>query len=124
LVSGLRHLTEALHGLHIRHCLIGGLAVGYRSRPRFTVDVDLVLEIPQLKLPTLLEELEKRGFTFDTQKTIKEWTKDHLTTLAYHGVRIDWLKPVLPLYQHVIDKSKTESWLGASFSIAAPEGLI
>src|SRR5438105_3818306 len=94
LVSGLRHLTEALHGLHIRHCLIGGLAVGYRSRPRFTVDVDLVLEIPQLKLPTLLEELEKRGFTFDTQKTIKEWTKDHLTTLAYNGVRIDWLKPV------------------------------
>ncbi len=124
LVSGLRQLTEVLHHLHIRHSLIGGLAVGYRSRPRFTVDVDLVLEIPQVTLPTLLEELEKRGFAFDMEKTIKEWTKEHLTVLTYHGVRIDWLKPILPLYQRVIDKAKTESWLGTSFSIASPEGLI
>ncbi len=46
----------------------------------------------------------------DPAETIREWTQNHLTQLDYHGMRIDWLKPVVPLYNHVIDRSKIESW--------------
>jgi hypothetical protein len=47
-----------------------------------------------------------------------------MTALSFHGVRIDWLKPLLPLYQHVIDYARSESWLGCSVRIASAEGLI
>src|SRR5207302_11023643 len=41
-----------------------------------------------------------------------------------HGIRIDWLKPVIPCYQHVLDRARPELWLGQSIRIASPEGLI
>lgn len=124
LQAGLREMVEALYALKLRFTLIGGIAVGYRSRPRFTRDIDFLLEVPQLVLPGLLRDLHGRGFSFDTEKTICEWTTDHLTVLSYHGVNIDWLKPVIPLYQHVIDQARMENFLGCSVPIASPECLI
>ncbi len=124
LLKGLLEQVEALEQLHLRYALIGGVATGYRSRPRFTQDVDFLLEIPQLTLPGLLEGMHARGFAFDTERAIREWTKDHLTVLTFHGIRVDWLKPLLPLYQHVIDGAKQETWMGRPVRIATPEGLI
>jgi hypothetical protein len=124
LLKGLLEQVEALEQLHLRYALIGGVATGYRSRPRFTQDVDFLLEIPQVTLPGLLEDMQARGFAFDAEKAIREWTKDHLTVLTFHGIRIDWLKPLLPLYQHVIDSAQQETWMGRPVRIASAEGLI
>jgi hypothetical protein len=122
--TGLLQLVQALDRLGLRYALIGGIATGYRSRPRFTRDLDVLLEVPQLVLPGLLEDLHARGFEFDTETTIRQWTQEHLTVLSFRGVRIDWLKPLLPLYQHVLDHAQPEPLLGCSIRIAAPEGLI
>jgi hypothetical protein len=124
LLTGLMELVQALDRLGVRYALIGGVAAGYRSGPRFTQDVDFLLDVPQLVLPGLLEDLRARGFDFDTEKAIREWTQDHLTVLSFHGVRIDWLKPLIPLYQHVIDQARPETWLGRTVRIASAEGLI
>jgi hypothetical protein len=124
LVTGLLEHVQALDRFHLRYAVIGGIAAGYRSRPRFTQDLDFLLEVPQLVLPRLLEDLHGRGFAFDAQTVIREWTSQHLMVMSFHGVRIDWLKAVIPLYQHVIDQAHSESWLGRSIRIAAVEGLI
>src|SRR5262245_48098114 len=124
IAEALRHLLEVLQGHQIQYALIGGLASGYRSRPRFTQDVDLLLQIPQIALPGILGELRKRGFTFDDQQVIQQWVRDHMTVLEYHGTRIDWLKPALPLYQHVLDRARLETWLDTTIRIASAEGLI
>ncbi|MBI3407173.1 MAG: nucleotidyl transferase AbiEii/AbiGii toxin family protein [Planctomycetes bacterium] len=124
LVRALQELAAAFESLDIRYSLIGGIAAGLRGRPRFTRDLDFILEIPQVALPALLANLKVRGFTFNTELTIKEWTQDHLTELTYHGVRVDWLKPVLPVYLHVLDHSKAEPWLGSQIRVASTEGLI
>jgi hypothetical protein len=71
-----------------------------------------------------LQVLQDRGFSFDSEKTLGEWTRDHLTVLTYHGVTIDWLKPVVAVYQHVIDQARRENLLGCSVPIASAEGLI
>ncbi len=124
LAAGLLQLVEVLDQCRVKYAVIGGIAASYRSRPRFTQDVDILLQVPQLVLPGLLDDLHARGFTFETETAIREWARDHLTVLSYHGVRVDWLKPVLPIYQHVIDQARPEEWLGHSVRIAAAEGLI
>jgi hypothetical protein len=124
LLTGLLELVQALDKLRARYALIGGIATGYRSQPRFTEDLDFLLEVPQIQLPGLLEDLRARGFTFDTEATIREWTREHLAVLSFQGVQIDWLKPVIPLYQHVIDSARPEQWLGCNVRIASAEGLI
>jgi Nucleotidyl transferase of unknown function (DUF2204) len=124
LIAGLFELVEAIDQRHLRYALIGAIAAGYRGRPRFTEDLDFLLEVPQLVLPSLLDQLSARGFTFDHAKVIQEWTQQHLTVLSYRGVQVDWLKPVLPLYHHVLDGARLEKWRGRAIRIASPEGLI
>jgi hypothetical protein len=124
LLDGVRLLAEALAQRGLTYALIGGLATAYRSRPRFTQDMDFLLQVPQLVLPNLLEELHERGFDFDEHDVIKEWNTDHVALLRYHGVRVDWLKPVLPIYQHVLERARSETWLGSTLRIASAEGLI
>ncbi len=124
LLTGLLQFVEAVDRLGLRYALIGGLAAGYRSRPRFTQDLDFLLGVPALMLPNLLDDLRARGFAFDTEVTIRQWTQEHMTVLAFRDVRIDWLKPLLPVYQHVIDLARPEHWLNRPIRIASAEGLI
>lgn len=124
LINGLLRMTALFAQRNVRYALIGGLAASYRSQPRFTQDMDFLLSVPQLALPALLEELRQSGFSFPLEETLRAWTKDHMVVLAYQGVRVDWLKPLLPLYQHVLDRAQTEEWMGQPIRIATPEGLI
>jgi hypothetical protein len=77
LLTGLMELVQALDRLHLRYALIGGVAAGYRSGPRFTEDLDFLVEVPQVLLPALLDDLHARGFEFDSEKAIREWTQEH-----------------------------------------------
>jgi hypothetical protein len=122
--QGLTHAAAALAHYHVPYALIGGMATGYRSQPRFTKDLDFLLNVPQLVLPQLLEDLKRRGFEFDTVDTIREWTHHHMVVLSFHGIRVDWLKSLIPAYVHVLDHATEETWLDQPIRIASAEGLI
>jgi hypothetical protein len=124
LLDGALELADVLNQFQLKYALIGGLAAGYRTSARFTRDVDFLLAIPQVTLPSLLEILAQRGFTFDDAAAIREWTQEHMTVLSYHGIRIDWLKPVIPAYHHVLDRATEETWLDHRIRVASAEGLI
>ncbi len=117
-------LTQALDQRGIRYALIGAMAAAYRSQPRFTQDVDLLLQVPQVILPGLLDDLQARGFVFEPGTVVREWTQAHMTVLSFRGVRVDWLKPILPCFQHVLDSARAEPLLGTMISVASAEGLI
>jgi hypothetical protein len=74
---------------------LGGLATILRGRPRFTQHVDLLLGVPQLALPGLLDDLARLGFAFDASKMIREYVREHVTAMRFGTTRIDWLRPVL-----------------------------
>jgi hypothetical protein len=124
MLDGLAAAADVLAGRQIRYAVIGGMAAGLRSQPRTTKDLDFLLQIPQIQLPGLLDDLTARGFSCDPLTTIREWTQEHMTTLRFHGVRIDWLKPVIPPYQHVLDTATEENWLGHPIRVASAEGLL
>jgi hypothetical protein len=123
-LDGALELADALSAAGVSYTLIGGLAAGYRTQPRFTRDVDFLLNVSQIKLPSLLDDLADRGFTFDETTTIRDWAQHHMVVLSYHGVRVDWLKPVLPIYQHILDRATKEVWLNRQIRVASAEGLI
>jgi hypothetical protein len=116
--------SAAMDRHKVPYALIGGLATSYRSQPRFTKDIDFLVKVPQLVIAPLLEDFHARGFEFDTLATIGEWTQHHMVALSYHGIRIDWLKPLIPAYLHVLDCATNERWFDQSIRIASAEGLI
>jgi Nucleotidyl transferase of unknown function (DUF2204) len=120
----LQETIAALNAHQATYALIGGLAASYRSQPRFTKDIDLLVKVPQLSLPPLLEDLRRRGFEFDLLATIGEWSRHHMVALSSHAIRVDWLKPVLPTYLHILEGATEETWLNQPVRIASAEGLI
>lgn len=47
-----------------------------------------------------------------------------MVALSYRGIRVDWLKPILPAYQHILDHATREDWLDLRIRVASAEGLI
>jgi Nucleotidyl transferase AbiEii toxin, Type IV TA system len=118
-------LAEAFDARSIRYALIGGLAIILRGRPRFTQDVDFLLEVPQIILPALLDDLVERGFALDPTTVIKQFVREHVASFPFGGVRIDWLKPVLPLYSRTLADAAPLEWTeGHTIRVATAEGLI
>ena len=125
LIRAVELLSETFAERSIQYALIGGLATMMRGRPRFTQDVDMLLEVPQIALPALLDDLSKCGFTLDLATVVREFEREHLTTFRYGTVRIDWLKPVLPLYVRTLADASELTWTpGHNLRVATAEGLI
>ncbi len=125
LVRAVEDLAEAFAVRTVRHALIGGLATALRGRPRFTQDVDFLLDVPQVALPGLLNDLIARGFTLDRAVVLKEYVQNHITAFTFGPVRIDWLKPVLPFYRRTLADAELLEWSeGHAVRVATAEGLI
>jgi len=125
LVAAVEALVEVFDARGIRYALLGGLATILRGRPRFTQDIDVLLDVPQIALPGLLDELSQRGFSLDRDSVIKQFVQHHMTAFRYGVVRIDWLKPVLPLYAHALAAATSLPWTPRySLQVLTPEGLI
>ena len=125
MVLAVELLADAFKAKSIHYALVGGLALGFRGNPRFTQDVDLVLSVPQLALPGLLDALAKEGFQFDTAAVIRQYVQEHMTVLHYGQLQIDWIKPMLPFYQRAIRDATPRLWTeGHPVQVATTECLI
>jgi hypothetical protein len=125
LIRAVEILADTFTAQSVRYAVVGGLATALRGRPRFTQDVDVLLDVPQLSLPGLLDELARVGFSFDKAKVIREFVQEHMTAFRFGAVRIDWLKPVLPLYARTLAGASTLTWTkGHPLRVATAEGLI
>jgi hypothetical protein len=122
--EALTKLSAAFRRFDVRHALIGGLAVGLRSRPRATLDIDFIVSTPQLKTAPVIEALVADGFSPDAETVIRDWNARQMIAMWYQGVRVDWLKPVLPVFQHVIDRSQEMLLFDSPIDVADAEGLI
>ena len=122
--DAVRRLAVVFERRNVRHALIGGLAVGLRSRPRATKDADFILHVPALSFPGILEDLAADGFGIDVLDTIRRWSADRLVVFFRGAARIDWMQPVLPLYTRVLDTSNAMLWIDAKLNVATAEGLI
>src|SRR5262245_33823632 len=78
LADTVARLAQVFGRRNVSHALIGGLAVGLRSRPRATKDADFILSVPAIAFPGLLEDLIGQGFEIDLKDAIRRWSADRL----------------------------------------------
>ena len=83
LIAASEALGEVFDARGIRYAVLGGMATILRGRPRFTQDIDILLDVPQIALPGLLDELVDRGFTLDRETVIQEFVWHHMTAFRY-----------------------------------------
>ena len=120
----LKEVARCFESRDVRYALIGGVAVGIQSQIRATEDIDFIVDIPQVALPRVLEDLQSLGFEIDVPKVIRRWIQEHMLVLSCRGIRMDWIKPLISLYKHVIDTAAVTTGELGTIRIATAEGLI
>lgn len=124
LLGALARLVEVLNQRKTSYALVGGLGVAVRGPVRATRDIDMIVSVPQIELARLLEALAEHGFSVDLYNAIRTWREDHLLEFALGGVRVDWIKAVLPVFERILGRARWEDVGGAKIRVADAEGLL
>jgi predicted nucleotidyltransferase len=117
-------LVPVLNERGIRYAIIGGIAAVQHVRIRATDDIDVLLAVPQVGLPGLFEALGEQGFDVNLRQNVHEFTNEGLTSIAFGGVTVDLMRPVIPVCSHVLDRSIEADVFGHRVRICSAEGLI
>ncbi|HWL92788.1 MAG TPA: nucleotidyltransferase [Phycisphaerae bacterium] len=117
-------LVSTFNERQINYAIIGGIALIQHTRVRTTDDIDALLLVPQIGLPGLFEALRRRGFTVDLQTNVREFLDDGFTALRFDDVQIDLMRPLIPTYNHVLERAISANVLGQQVRISSAEGLI
>jgi len=124
LLRALYRLVAVLNERKTNYALIGGLGVAVRGPIRATRDIDMIVSVPQIELPALLESVSEQGFLVQLYQAIKTWSEEHLLEFAFGSVRVDWIKSVLPAFDRILARARWEDVGGAKIRVADAEGLL
>ncbi|MGQ9592497.1 MAG: nucleotidyl transferase AbiEii/AbiGii toxin family protein [Planctomycetota bacterium] len=116
--------VDALDAAGVSYALIGGLAVACHGLPRPTRDIDVLVSLPRIRLPVLLEYFQKRGFSLDTTDVLHRLSVDHLATIRYEGVRLDLLDAVIPFFRRAVAEAVERDIEARRVRVVTPEALV
>jgi len=106
------------------YALIGGLAVTVRGIARTTRYVDLLLAVPRIRVPGVMERFQEARFSMNPEKVLIELRDHHFSQIHYGPIRVDLLGAVLDVFQEIVRKACWEKIHGHRIRIASAEGLI
>lgn len=73
----------------VRYCIIGAFALAYHARPRYTKDIDAIIEPSRDNAVKILQALADFGFPI-TELTEEDFSQpDQILQLGHEPVRID-----------------------------------
>jgi Nucleotidyltransferase of unknown function (DUF6036) len=109
-----------------RGVIIGGIAVGFLGRPRFTEDVDAVFLLSTENIPKFLEAAEAENIR-PRIPNAEEFARQNRVLLMQHSpteINIDISLGALPFEKEMVERGKIHSTMTLSIRLPTPEDLI
>ncbi len=78
----------------VKYVVVGAFALALYSKPRYTKDLDILIETEEENIKKLINVLHKFGFKNINIKTEDLTKKDQILQLGYEPVRIDILTSI------------------------------
>lgn len=133
LVEVLHALEGILDRLGLERSYGGAIAYNYYGPPRLTQDVDVLVLIPDLKAPALVEALAAAGYrhgevspqSIELRAVLGDLRgKAHLATFVVEGVRVEIFTPWHSFHRRVLERSPERDFAGRVIRIHTAEDLI
>jgi predicted nucleotidyltransferase len=125
-----RAAIEAVQNLLVRiderGVIIGGIAVGFLGKPRFTADIDAVFLLSTKDIPHFLELARAEGIV-PRISDAADFAQRNRVLLLKHGATetdIDISLGILPFEEEMVERGNIESFAGLSLRLPTPEDLI
>lgn len=121
-------IAEILDGLKIPYAITGGYAVSVWGHPRSTLDIDIVIELFEAKIPPLasaLKSLSKFGYVDIKQIQEALCRKSEFNFIHESGIKVDfWIQSGEPFTQQQLKRRRGKMMGGKKIYFVSPEDLI
>ncbi len=133
LIETVHFLEDVFDRVGVRRSYGGAIAYNYYGTPRLTRDVDVLVLMPDTRIPALVEELAAAGCrreeTPDAPLDLRAVLADlrsraHVTSLLCRGVRVEIFVPWHPFHHRVLDRSRARDFAGRPIRTHTAEDLI
>lgn len=133
LIGVIHWLEEVFETVGLRRSYGGAIAYNYHGPPRLTQDVDVLVLVPDIKVPALVDELCRAGCLYGQRspgpielRTVLDdlRSKAHMAAFVCSGIRTEIFVPWHPFHHKVLDRSPTRDLEGRPIRIHAAEDLI
>lgn len=125
-----RATIESLNRLLEKHkyqgVIIGGVAVGFLGKPRFTADVDAVILLSIREVSKFLELAQAENIEPRVQN-IEEFARKNRVLLLEHSptkVEIDISLGIMPFEEELVERGSIKSFSDLFVHLPTPEDLI
>lgn len=91
----LRHVTEALERMGLRYFVTGSVATIFFGEPRFTNDIDVVVDLPVDRIVELCTAFSEESF-YLAEESVRRAVRDHSQFNIIHpasGLKVDVVIP-------------------------------
>jgi hypothetical protein len=120
-----RDLLSVLAQDSVEYLIIGGYAVGFHARPRFTKDIDLWVRDADENLFRLRGALEKFGVPETVLQSITSGSRDEIAWFGVPPTRVDILRRIDGgAFDTAFERRVQATWEGVPVSIIGREDLI
>jgi len=119
-------LQRLLHKFNDRGVIIGGIAVGFLGKPRFTADVDAVFLLSTQDIPQFLEFARVENIIPRIQNAQEFARKNRVLLLKHKPTEtdIDISLGILPFEEEMVERGSTKYFANLSIRLPTPEDLI
>lgn len=124
--AAIESLQRLLHKFDERGVIIGGIAVGFLGKPRFTADIDAVFLLSTKDIPYFIELARAENIFPRIQNAEDFAQKNRVLLLKYKptDTDIDVSLGILPFEQEMVERSSIKSFANLSIRLPTPEDLI
>jgi len=121
-------IAEILDDLKIPYAITGGYAVSVWGHPRSTIDIDIVVELFETKIPNLaaaLKSLSTFGYVDIQQMQDALRRKSEFNFIHESGIKVDfWIKSGEPFAKQELKRRRAKIIGGKKVYFVSPEDLI
>jgi len=124
--AAIESLQRLLRKFDDRGVIIGGIAVGFLGKPRFTADIDAMFLLSKKDIPQFLELASAENIVPRIPHA-KEFAEKNRILLLKHvptETDIDVSLGILPFEEEMVERGSIKSFANLSIRLPTPEDLV
>ena len=89
----------------IRHVVSGAIALAAHGFVRATRDIDLLVVVPSVRLPSVFEIIRRFGFSGEDRALLESLREHHVAELRSGPAAVEILIPAIPYHRTLVDRA-------------------
>ncbi len=105
-------LLRLFNKFKVKYCIIGAFAVAFYARPRYTKDMDILIDATESNARKIVQALNEFGFKSLALKPDDFIKPNIVIQLGYEPVRIDLITSISGCTFNKVWKNRKKGWYG------------